>query len=601
MNHFTRLEEFKGVIVDEEGLDVFYWRNLDDDEPKRTIFKKEHPKEEEKKMISVDHGRRKSNTQIQEIPLLTGKSSASLPPANQQILKSQLSSRSPPPTPPTSPPPPLLVLPPPPPPKPKTGGLTLTSSTRPSQVKLKPLHCDKVNTNVEHPTAWDKLGHGSFRFNGDLMGALFGTIAANKKSPRGDPTTSPTPKPEKKSGPPSQVFILDTRKSQNIAIILRSLTVSRREIIDCLFEGKGIDINTLEKLTRITPTKEEEQLILNYDHDITRLADAESFLYHILRTVPSAFTRFNAMFFKLNYDSKVSHIKNTLQILEKACNELRNCGLFVKLLEAILKAGNQMNAGTSRGNAQAVNLNSLLKLSNVKSSDGRTSLLHFVVEEVVRLEGKRCMINRNHSLRYSTVSLNCDTSSGKDYIRLGLPIVGGVSSEFYNVKKAAGIEYDALSKSSSGLNDRLTEIMKTVEECGGGGGDGGRGFVREMEKFVERAEREIHELGEEEERVIRVVNKTNEYYQVGASKDKGRKQFQLFGIVKAFLEMVDKACVDIAVKLQKRRTGGGEAASAAAVVVPPMPTTPNWPSVKFPVLPVNFISSSSSSDSDEDL
>ncbi|KAL7608801.1 hypothetical protein Lser_V15G11476 [Lactuca serriola] len=598
MNHFTRLEEFKGVIVDEEGLDVFYWRNLDDDdEPKRTIFKKEHPKEEEKKMISVDHGRRKSNTQIQEIQLLTGKSSASLPPANQQILKNQLSSRSPPPTPPTSPPPPLLVLPPPPA-KPKTGGLTLTSSsTPPSNVKHKPLHCDKVNTNVEHSTAWDK---GSFRFNGDLIGALFGTIAANKKSPRGDPTTSPTPKPEKKSGPPSQVFILDTRKSQNIAIILRSLTVSRREIIDCLLEGKGIDINTLEKLSRINPTKEEEQLILNYDHDITRLADAESFLYHILRTVPSAFTRFNAMFFKLNYDSEVSHIKNTLQTVEKACNELRNRGLFVKLLEAILKAGNQMNAGTSRGNAQAVNLNSLLKLSNVKSSDGKTSLLHFVVEEVVRLEGKRCMINRNHSLRNSTVSLNCDTSIGKDYIRLGLPIVGGVSSEFYNVRKAAGIEYDALSKSSSRLNDRLTELMKTVEECGGGG-DGGRGFVKEMEKFVERAEWEIHELGEEEERVIRAVKKTNEYYQVGASKDKGRKQFQLFGIVKAFLEMVDKACVDIAVKLQKRRTGCGEAAALAAVVVPSMPTTPNRPSVKFPVLPVNFISSSSSSDSGEDL
>ncbi|CAH1423938.1 unnamed protein product [Lactuca virosa] len=623
MNHFTRLEGVKGVIVDEEGLDVLYWKNLEDGEPKRTIFKKELPrineKEEEKKMMTVDHGRRKSNIQIHEIPLLRGKSSAShvwpqvdeiqiqnsLPPANQQILKTQLSSRSPPPTPPTPPPPPPLVLPPPPPPppKPKTGGLTLTSSSTPppppSQVKLKPLHWDKVNTNVEHPTAWDKLGNGSFRFNGDLMEALFGTVAANKKSPRGDPTNSPTPKSEKKSGPPSQVFLLDTRKSQNIAIILRSLTVSRKEIIDCLLEGKGIDINTLEKLTRITPTKEEEQLILNYDHDITRLADAESFLYHILRAVPSAFTRFNAMFFKLNYDSEVSHIKNTLQTLEKACNELRNRGLFVKLLEAILKAGNRMNAGTSRGNAQAFNLNSLLKLSDVKSSDGKTSLLHFVVEEVVRLEGKRCMINRNHSLRNSTVSLNCDTSRGKDYIMLGLPIVGGVSSEFCNVKKAAGIDYDALSKSCSGLTDRLTEIMKAVEECGGGG-DGGRGFVREMEKFVERAEREIHELGEEEERVIRVVKKTNEYYQVGASKDKGRKQFQLFGIVKAFLEMVDKACVDIAIKLQKRRSGGGGEA-AATVVVPPMPTSPNRPSVKFPVLPVNFISSSSSSDSDEDL
>ncbi|KAL4569597.1 hypothetical protein LXL04_025238 [Taraxacum kok-saghyz] len=624
MNHFARVEGIKGVIVDEEGLDVLYWKNLEDDEPKKSIFKKEIPrineKEEEKKIMMVDHGsRRKSNMQIQEVPLLRGKSSAShvwpsedeikiensynLPVANQEVLKSRLSSRSPPPPPPpvvarnshVPVPPPLLL--------PKTG-LTLASSSAlpppPSQVKLKPLHWDKVNADVGHPTAWDKLGNGSFRFNGDLMEALFGTVAANKKSPRGgDSYNSPTPKPEKKSGPPLQVFILETRRSQNIAIILRSLTVSRKDIIDCLLEGKGIDVNTLEKLTRITPTKEEEQLILNYDHDITRLADAESFLYHILRAVPSAFTRFNAMFFKLNYDSEVSQIKNTLQTLENACKELRTRGIFVKLLEAILKAGNRMNAGTSRGNAQAFNLNSLLKLSDVKSSDGKTTLLHFVVEEVVRLEGKRCMINRNHSLRSSTANLNCDTSRGKDYIMLGLPIVGGVSSEFCNVKKAAGIDYDALSKSCSGLTDRLTEIMKTVEECGG---DGGRGFVREMEKFVERAEREIQVLGEEEERVIGVVKKTNEYYQAGASKDKGRKQFQLFVIVKAFLEMVDKACVEIAVKLQKKRSGGGD---AEVVVVPPMPTSPKRPSVKFPVLPANFISSSSSSssssDSDEDL
>ncbi|MFS8031629.1 putative formin, FH2 domain-containing protein [Helianthus anomalus] len=635
-DQFTRFEGIKGVIVDEEGLDVLYWKNLDDDDDdhgnKKTVFKKEvlriNEKEEEKRMTGVDFSGRKSkkvDVQIQELPLLRGKSSGShvwpveeeiqsqhdIPPVvNQEILiRSLTSSRSPPPTPPSPPPPP----PPPPLPRvvaakkshvppplllPKSGSLTSSSSSKPPppppQVKLKPLHWDKVNANVGHPTAWDQVNKGSFRFDGDLMEALFGTVAANKKSPRDN--SSPSPKSKLNSGPPSQRFILETRKSQNIAIILRSLVVSRQEIIDCLLEGKGLDIDTLEKLTKISPTKEEEELILNYDQDITRLADAESFLYHILRAVPSAFTRFNAMFFKLSYTSEVSQIKNTLQTLEAACRELKTRGLFVKLLEAILKSGNRMNAGTSRGNAQAFNLNSLLKLSDVKSSDGKTTLLHFVVEEVVRLEGKRCMINRNHSLRNSTASLKSDASRGKDYIMLGLPIVGGVSSEYSNVKKAAGIDYDAVLKSCEKLSDRLDEIMKIVEECGG---DGGHGFMREMEKFVERAEREIQVLRNEQERVIEIVKKTNEYYHVGGSKDKGRKLFQLFVIVKTFLEMVDKACVEIAIKLQKRRNVNGE---EAATVVPPMPMSPTRPSVKFPVLPPNFISSSSSeSDSDEDL
>nr|GEY90251.1 formin-like protein 4 [Tanacetum cinerariifolium] len=630
-DQFTRFEGVKGIIVDEEGLDVLYWKNLDDDDGnKKAIFKKGQPRihpNEEAKVMSIDHDEITSNqfnVQIQEVPLLRGKSSGShVWPANDEIksqnnappvmkqeimMRSQLSSHStppPPPTPPETPPPP-----PPPPPAaavarkshvppplllPKSGGLTSSSIPAPSgQVKLKPLHWDKVNANTGEPTAWDKLDKGSFRFNGDLMEALFGTVAVNKKSPRSN--GAPTPRNDLKSpGPPSQRFILDTRKSQNIAIIIRSLVVSRRDIIDCLMDGKGLDTDTLEKLTRITPTKEEEELIRNYDHDITRLADAESFLYHILRAVPSAFTRFNAMFFKLNYTSEVSQIKKTLLTLETACKELKTRGLFVKLLEAILKAGNRMNAGTSRGNAQAFNLNSLLKLSDVKSSDGKTTLLHFVVEEVVRLEGKRCMINRNHSLRNSTVGLASDESRGKDYIMLGLPIVGGVSAEYTNVKKAAGIDYDSLSKSCSGLSDRLAEIKRTLERCGNDGG--GRGFVREMEKFVEGAEREIQVLKNEEERIIGLVKITNEYYQVGASNDKGKKQFQMFVIVKSFLEMVDKACVDIAIKLQKKRPNGGQETTP---VLPPMPTSPNRPSVKFPVLPANFMSSSSS-DSEDDL
>ncbi|KAK9064521.1 hypothetical protein SSX86_015903 [Deinandra increscens subsp. villosa] len=692
-NQVTRIEGIRGVIVDEEGLDVLYWRNLDDEDGrKKTIFKKEQPKINENgedRPISVDHGGRKSgkfDVQIQEVPLLRGKSSGShvwpsgeenrsqndsLPVVNQEILmKSQppppppplppktdsltSSSKSPPPPPPQVmaerknflPPPPLLSktsgltssstkspppplppppkftverkrflppqtppsktdsltsspppppppqLPPPPPPplQPKTDSLTLSSKLPPpTPVQLKPLHWEKVNTNVGHPTAWDKMNNGSFRFDGELMEAMFGTVAANRKPP--PENNSPTPKTKLKSGPPSQRFILETRKSQNIAIILRSLAVSRQEITDCLIEGKGLDIDTLEKLTNIRLTEEEQQLILNYDQDITRLADAESFLYHILKAVPSAFTRFNAMFFKLNYTSEVSEIKNSLQTLEMACKELKTRGLFLKLLEAVLKAGNRMNVGTSRGNAQAFNLNSLLKLSDVKSIDGKTTLLHFVVEEVVRLEGKRCMINRNHSFRNSTVSLTRDTSGTKDYIMLGLPIVGGVSSEFSNVKKAAEIDYDILLKSCSGLSDHLGEIKKTARECNIDGE--GRGFVREIERFVERGEHEIQILMEDQERAIGLVKKTNEYYQAGASNDKGKKLFQLFVIVKAFLEMVDKACVDITIKLQKRKNGCGTGGEEAETVVPKRPT------MKFPVLPPNFISSSSS-DSDED-
>ena len=51
------------------------------------------------------------------------------------------------------------------------------------------------------------------------------------------------------------------------------------------------------------------------------------------------------------------------------CEELRYCRMFLKLLEAVLKAGNRMNIGTNRGDAEAFKLDTLLKMADVKGAD----------------------------------------------------------------------------------------------------------------------------------------------------------------------------------------------------------------------------------------
>lgn len=665
-NSFTRYGgNVKGLIVDENGLDVLYWKNLQEGE-NRTSFKKqyykslrEEQKEEEKRIVSERDRERRSKPPVQEVPLLRGKSSTSQSPSWQekddQIIEKAASFSNPisvkvekqvsssiqlkhnvaPPLPPppgasrlqqpqvlaveavkAAPPPPPPPMPsnkgpaPPPPPPPmrppppKSGPSKRSSSagegSTNEKVKLKPLHWDKVNPNVEHSMVWDKIDKGSFKFDGDLMEALFGSVAANRKSPREDSrSTSPF---TNKSGPPSQIFILDTRKSQNTAIVLKSLAISRREIIDALNEGQGLSADTIEKLARIAPTDEEASQIIAFDGDPTRLADAESFLYHLLKSVPTAFTRFNAMLFRSTYDSELSSIKESLKSLESACKELRTRGLFLKLLEAVLKAGNRLNAGTSRGNAQAFNLIALRKLSDVKSSDGKTTLLQFVVQEVVRAEGKRCLLNRNRSLsRTGSQSSNggiqtSDNSVSKDerereYMMLGLPVIGGLSAEFSNVKKAATLDYDVLAKSISALAAQVMEIRSILRQCGGGG-DGG--FEMEIKGFLDTAELEMKVVREEQTRAMEVVKKTTDYYQAGSSKDKGANPFQLFVIVRDFLGMVDHVCIDIARNVQRRKSAPSVAGSSS----------PGSPRVfRFPKLPANFMSDNSKngpSDSDSD-
>ncbi|XP_034909134.2 LOW QUALITY PROTEIN: formin-like protein 4 [Populus alba] len=653
-SQFSRIEgNVKGVIVDENGLDVLYWRKLEEEDKKNSFVREERR-------------RNYRSEPIQEIPLLRGKSSTSekkvvpettIPAVSHQFFKAiekpNLTSQ-----PSNSNPPLTLVssaaaaaatifngnskqassctastsynpskeksaaaaattqgsifkLPP----LQKgnlskgesgessTGQGSTTAAAGNGQVKLKPLHWDKVNTNAGQSMVWDKIDGGSFRVDDNLMEALFGFVATNRKSPKSDSNSSNSNNLIPSSS--AQIVILDARKSQNMAIVLKSLAISRSELLDALTNGQGLSVDTLEKLMRIAPTKEEESQILEFGGDTTRLADAESFLYHLLKAIPTAFSRINAMLFRSNYDAEILHFKESLQILESGCKELRNRGLFIKLLEAVLKAGNRMNAGTSRGNAQAFKLTSLGKLSDVKSMDGKTTLLHFVVEEVVRTEGKRCVLNRNRSLgrnssqRSNSSVISEDSASKgereKEYMMLGLPAVGGLSIEFSNVKKAAQIDYDTFAATCSALAAGAGEVRAFMSQCAAANGEGG--FVREMKGFLEAAEEELKGLTKEQTRVMDLVKKTTEYYYAGASKDQEAHALQLFSIIKDFLCMVDQVCIEITRNLQRRKT------SSRSVESSPKSPSSRMP-VRFPNLPPHFMKEKSmncSSDSDSDF
>ncbi|KAI3855267.1 hypothetical protein MKX03_026125 [Papaver bracteatum] len=677
----------KGIVVDEDGLDVLYWRKLEGG-TLRSSFKKEvlskindiNEDDVRKERRKERRNRRTHSEPVQETPFLHGSSNSSdqtspiaiyddprneitpfnnrdrrtgtvlqtmsVPKKEQPAIQAQTSSAPPPPPPPPPstlplppppaakkvsavppppptfprtatkevsappPPPPKFSKPPPPPPKgksvkPVSGEFSSESSAEGSgKTKLKPLHWDKVTANPDHSMVWDKISGGSFRFDDDLMEALFGNVAT-KKSPKGNATKSSMAVGGANPNSPTQIFLLDPRKSQNIAIVLRSLAISRTEILDALQEGRGLDSDTLEKLAKFAPTEDEETALVEFDGNITKLADAESFLYHIFKAVRFPFARLDAMLFRLSYEPEILQLKNSLKILEAGCNELRTRGLFLKLLEAILKAGNRMNAGTARGNAKAFNLTALRKLSDVKSSDGKTTLLHFVVEEVVRFEGKRCVLNKNNNFTRSNSrggtssgafsgGLNADPSLSKEdrekeYMTLGLPIVGGLSTEFANVKKAATIDYEGFGNICTTLTKRVTETRKFTAKI-----EAERsGFVKEMKSFLDSSDEELKAMKEEQERIMNLVKRTTQYYQAG-TKDKDHP-LQLFVIVHDFLRMVDQVCLDIARNVQKKKPA--EPAAAAAGSSTSSSSPPKRAPVRFPYLPVNFLSDKSKSSS----
>lgn len=248
-----------------------------------------------------------------------------------------------------------------------------------------------------------------------------------------------------------------------------------------------------------------------------------------------------------------------------ACQELRNSRLFKKLLEAVLKTGNRMNDGTFRGGAQAFKLDTLLKLSDVKGVDGKTTLLHFVVQEIIRSEGVRAArVAREQNSSISSVSSSDDLTEdvGDDtehYKQLGLAVVSSLGDDLQNVRKAACLDSDALTISVASLGHKLMKAseflstgMKSLDEDSG--------FHRRLAQFIEQSQVQVTHLLEEEKKLRSLVRTTTGYFHGSTGKEEG---LRLFVIVRDFLAMLDKVCREVKEAAAKAAAASKKPAAAA--------------------------------------
>lgn len=195
--------------------------------------------------------------------------------------------------------------------------------------------------------------------------------------------------------------------------------------------------------------------------------------------------------------------------------------LFLKLLEAVLKTGNRMNVGTARGGAMAFKLDTLLKLADVKGTDGKTTLLHFVVQEMVRSQKPPAR-----------------AAEGPD-------IVMGLAAELNNVRKTATVDLDVLTTSVSSLSSGLSRIKALVgTDQLLAGDERGQRFVAFMAPFVSQAEEVIRELEDDERRVLAHVRDITEYYHGDVGKEEA-SPLRIFVIVRDFLAMLDRVSKEV--------------------------------------------------------
>lgn len=317
----------------------------------------------------------------------------------------------------------------------------------------------------------------------------------------------------------------------------------------------------------MAPTKEEEEKLKELKEDDesspSKIGPAEKFLKALL-DIPSAFERIDAMLYVVNFESETEYLKRSFDTLEvyknstcprykctcaekkteysyafdqsnfqAACGELKNTRMFLKLLEAVLKTGNRMNIGTSRGDAHAFKLDTLLKLVDIKGADGKTSLLHFVVQEIIKSEGARVVSSTPNQ---SPVSAFQDELELK---KLGLQVVSGLSSQLINVKKAAAMDSDSLSIETAQIANGITKVKDVIAEVKQE--TGVERFLDSMESFLNKAEEEITEIQSHGSNVMNMVKEVTEYFHGNSETHPSR----IFAVVRDFLTILDQVCKEV--------------------------------------------------------
>ncbi|KAI4324384.1 hypothetical protein L6164_023928 [Bauhinia variegata] len=454
-----------------------------------------------------------------------------------------------------------VKLPPPPPPPPPPRFWEIPSAERlqisdhTPKPKLKPLHWDKVRASSDRATVWDQLKASSFQLNEEMIESLF-VVNNSSLSVGRRQMVRPSP---------TENRVLDPRKSQNIAILLRALNVTIDEVCEALREGDvqftiyyytilivrlmlegncdTLGTELLESLLKMAPTEEEECKLKEFkDESPLKLGPAEKFLKVIL-DIPFAFKRIDAMLYIANFDSEVEYLNKSFETLEAACEELRNSRMFLKLLEAVLRTGNRMNVGTNRGGAQAFKLDTLVKLVDIKGTDGKTSLLHFVVQEIVRTEGSR--ISGAHHHQNAEKIPQPTLHDEVEFRKLGLQVVSGLSGELMNVKKAAAMDSDMLSSEVAKLARGITKVMEVVklnEETPLK--ETSRKLSEAMKGFLRKGEEEISRIQAQEKGAFSLVKDITEYFHGNSAKEEAHP-FRIFMVVRDFLSILDRVCKDV--------------------------------------------------------
>ncbi|KAL3331651.1 hypothetical protein AABB24_032318 [Solanum stoloniferum] len=232
---------------------------------------------------------------------------------------------SPSPPPPSAPPPGLKGR----------GPLSRTMNSRSqSSKKLKPLHWLKISRAVSG-SLWAEAQKCSDAPKApeidiseleSLFSAAVPTSGQGSSGGKRNSGTSMGQKPEK-------VQLVDHRRAYNCEIMLSKVKIPLHEMLSSVLalEDSALDVDQVENLIKFCPTKEEMETLKGYKGEKEKLGRCEQFMLELMQ-VPRTESKLRVFSFKIQFESQVSELRKSLNIVNSAADQAHFFCLFFPTL-----------------------------------------------------------------------------------------------------------------------------------------------------------------------------------------------------------------------------------------------------------------------------
>jgi len=185
------------------------------------------------------------------------------------------------------------------------------------------------------------------------------------------------------------VKILSDHRARNIAIVLRTLPVSTKDLTRVMrqlcWEEKELTTDDLEQVLVIIPTKEEAEMLREYRGSEERrtLRDVEQMVMPFV-TLSRCAARLRLICIARSSRSQFKATQQALASIRSCCQAIQRSPLLREVMLLALDLGNYINHGDSNKGAKAISVGSLLTLKDFKT--GRMSSLHFLCATMLRMQ-----------------------------------------------------------------------------------------------------------------------------------------------------------------------------------------------------------------------